>query len=371
MPHLTGWTKPAWFSVGVCLIALVIGPAARAQEKDVPAYKVDPFWPKQLPNNWILGAVGDMAVDKDNHIWVLHRPGSNSKEDYGLQEGVAICCSPAPPVLVFDVQGNLIKSWGGPGAGYDWPTTEHGITVDQAGNVWITGSNAKDRQVVKFTNDGKILLQIGKSSNAPMNNSDTTMLGGAASIEVDENAHEVYIADGYMNRRIAVFDSENGAFKRMWGAYGKPPNDAKITPYNPKEPPIDSFRNPVHCVHLSTDGLVYVCDRSANRIQVFAKEGKFLKEFFARRETVGQGSVYDLEFPNDPGQKYLLVADGQDDVIWILRRSDGAMVGSFGHRGHNAGEFYHVHNIDSDSNGNLYMGEVNFGKRIMKFSLVK
>ena len=203
-----------------------------------------------------------------------------------------------------------------------------------------------------------------------MNNSDTTMLGGAASIAVDENAHEVYFADGYLNRRVIVYDSDNGTFKRMWGAYGKPANDGKLAAYTAKDAPSDSFHNPVHCVHLSNDGLVYVCDRSADRIQVFTKDGKFQREFFVRKETVGQGSAYDLAFSRDPGQKYMFIADGEDDVIWILRRSDGAMMGSFGHAGHNAGELYHVHNIDADSNGNLYMGEVSYGKRIMKWTLV-
>jgi DNA-binding beta-propeller fold protein YncE len=368
MANRNGCAKAASFSISLCLITLGICSIAKAQA--IPVYKVDASWPKQLPNNWIMGQVGGMAVDKNNHIWVLQRPSSNAKDDLGLDEKVSICCTSAPPVLEFDGQGNLLKSWGGPGEGYDWPSTEHSIFVDQTGNVWITGNGAKDRQAIKFTSDGKLILEIGHPSATPMDNADTTILGRPAGIEVDEKAHEVYIADGYMNRRIIVFDSETGAFKRMWGAYGNPPSNANLTPYNPSDPPSQLFRNPVHCVHVSSDGFVYVCDRVNNRIQIFTKQGKFLKEFFVRKETIGMGSAYDLAFSHDEGQKYLLVADGEDNVIWIVHRSDGAIVGTFGHAGRNAGQFHHVHEIVEDSNGNLYTGEVESGRRIQKFSLV-
>jgi len=368
MANLNGWTKAASISIGICLLVLGICSPTRAQ--DPPAYEVDAAWPKPLPNNWIMGQVGGMAVDKNNHIWVLQRPSSNVKDDLGLDEKVSMCCTSAPPVLEFDGQGNLVKSWGGPGNGYDWPATEHSIFVDQIGDVWITGNGAKDRQAIKFTNDGKFILEIGHPSAAPMDNADSTMLGRPAGIEVDEKAHEVYIADGYLNRRIIVFDSGTGTFKRLWGAYGNPPSNTNLTPYNPADPPSQLFRNPVHCVHLSRDGFVYVCDRVNNRIQAFTKEGKFVKEIFVRKETIGMGSAYDLAFSHDEGQKYLLVADGEDNVIWIVHRSDGAIVGTFGHAGRNAGQFHHVHDIVEDSNGNLYTGEVETGRRIQKFALV-
>jgi len=339
-----------------------------------PTYKVDASWPKELPNNWIMGQVGGMAVDRQDHIWVLQRPGSNTKDDLGAAQTppAAECCFSAPPVLVFDAEGNLLKSWGGPGAGYDWPSNEHSIFVDQAGNVWITGNGGKDRQAIKVSNDGtKLLLEIGHPSAAPMNNSDTMILGRPAGIQVDEGAHEVYIADGYLNRRLIVFDSETGAFKRMWGAYGKPPSDADLIPYNPADSPSPLFRNPLHSVHLSKDGLVYVCDRVNDRIQVFTKDGKFLKEFIWRPKTLGNGSAYDLAFSNDSAQKYLLVADGENNVIWTLLRSDGSVQGTTGHAGRGAGQFHHVHSVVSDSKGNLYMGEVETGRRIQKFVLVQ
>jgi DNA-binding beta-propeller fold protein YncE len=369
MPKRIGSMKAISGSIGICLLAL--GVCSPAQAQALPEYKVDASWPKQLPNNWIMGQVGGMAVDKDNHIWVLQRPSSNVKDDLGLDEKVSICCTSAPPVMEFDGQGNLIKSWGGPGEGYDWPGTEHSIFVEQTGNVWITGNGAKDRQAIKFTNNGKFLLEIGHPSATPMDNVDTSILGRPAGIEVDEKAHEVYIADGYLNRRVIVLDSENGAFKRMWGAYGNPPSNTNLTPYNPTDPPSQLFRNPVHCVHVSRDGFVYVCDRVNNRIQVFTKEGKFAKEIFMRKETIGQGSAYDLAFSHDESQTFLLVADGEDNVIWIVRRGDGTIVGTIGHAGRNAGQFHHVHEIVEDSSGNLYTGEVESGRRIQKFSLVQ
>jgi hypothetical protein len=358
------WAAVCFFAISYC---------APAKSQDLPAYKVDADWPKQLPNNWIMGQVGGVAVDKDDHIWVLQRPGSNVKDDLGLAQTppVSMCCVSAPPVLVFDAEGNLIKSWGGPGQGYDWPGTEHSIFVDQAGNVWITGNGSKDRQAIKFTSDGKPLLEIGHPSGDAMKNADITILGRPAGIEVDEKARELYIADGYFNRRIIVFDSENGTFKRMWGAYGNPPSDADLGgPYVAGSPPATLFRNPVHCVHIAHDGLVYVCDRANDRIQVFTKDGKFLKEFIVHPETVGNGADYDIAFSHDAAQKYLLVADGEDNVIWILLRSDGSVAGTIGHAGRNAGYFHHVHSVVSDSKGNLYTGEVDTGRRVQRFVLV-
>jgi hypothetical protein len=371
MPRFCRSTKRILFSIGLCLLFLGVCPAIRAQAP--PVYKVDASWPKQLPNNWIMGQVGGMAVDQQDHIWVLQRPGSNTKDDLGAAQSppASECCVSAPPVLVFDAEGNLLKSWGGPGSGYDWPSSEHSIFVDHAGNVWITGNGAKDRQAIKFTNEGKFIMEIGHPSAAPMNNSDTTILGRPAGIELDEKAHEIYFADGYLNRRVIVFDSETGAFKRMWGAYGKPPSDADLMPYVPGEAPSQLFRNPVHAVHISHDGLVYVCDRINDRIQVFTKEGKFLKEFILRPQTLGNGSAYDLAFSHDAAQKYLLVDDGENNVIWTLLRSDGSIQGATGHAGRNAGQFHHVHTIASDSKGNLYTGEVETGRRIQKFVLVQ
>ncbi len=367
------WMRAAAFSLVACLCVASYCRSAHAQAQ--PHYKVDPFWPKELPNNWIVAQIGGMAVDQNNHIWVLQRPHSNAPDDISADPSShhsAMCCIAAPPVLVFDTEGNLIKSWGGPGAGYDWPTSEHGIYVERNGNVWIGGNGADDRQVLKFTNDGKFIKQIGHPSKDPANSLDTTLLGRPAGLEVDEAAHELYVSDGYMNKRVIVFDSETLKFKRMWGGYGNVPNDTNPGPYvfNPSAPHDQQFRSPVHCAHIANDGLVYVCDRANDRIQVFTKAGKFIKEFYVRPETLEAGTICDVGFSKDPGQAYLLMADCTNDVIWTLRRSDGAVLGTLGHSGRNAGQFHAVHVMVQDSAGNLYTGEVDTGKRLQKFLLV-
>jgi DNA-binding beta-propeller fold protein YncE len=356
-------------AIGFALSIHSIAGAASAQE--VPKFKVDPSWPKELPNNWIMGQVGGMAVDRHDHIWVLQRPGLDTVDELGAAQTPAWsqCCFAAPPVLVFDMQGNLLQSWGGPSEGFDWPKREHGIYVDKDDNVWLSGAGAGDRQILKFKNDGHFLMQIGHPSGDPANSLRTDILGQPAGMEVDSDAHEIYVADGYLNKRVAVFDADKGTFKRMWGAYGNPPNDVDPGIYNPAAPPDQQFRNPVHCVHISRDGLVYVCDRVNNRIQVFTKQGKFVKEFFVRPQTLGIGSVWQFAFSMDENQKYLLVADGENNVIWTLRRDDGAVMGQTGHNGRNAGQFHWVHQVVSDSQGNLYTGEVDTGKRIQKFVL--
>ena len=358
---------------GIALFLLAAAMPQPAVAQEAPKYQVDPGWPHELPNNWIMGQVGGMAVDKHDHIWVLQRPGTDTPDELGasLNPPRSMCCMTTPPVLEFDAQGNLLQSWGGPGEGFDWPKNEHGILVDPDGNVWIGGSAPSDRQVLKFTNDGHFLKQIGHPSTDPADSSRTDILGRPAGFELDAQAHELYIADGYLNKRLIVYDSETGAFKRMWGAYGNKPDDADPGPYNPTAPPDQQFRNPVHCVHISRDALVYVCDRLNDRIQVFSKQGKFVKEFTLRTQTLGMGSTFQFAFSTDPQQKFLLVADGENNVIWTLRREDGTLVSEFGHSGRNAGQFHWLHQLVSDSHGNLYTGEVDTGKRIQKFTLVQ
>jgi hypothetical protein len=363
-------TRQLISALGILLVFCLKAEMGWAQEP--PKYQVDGSWPKELPNNWIMGQVGGMAVDRHDHIWVLQRPGSDTPEELGasLTPPRSMCCMPTPPVLEFDSQGNLMQSWGGPGEGFDWPKTEHGIYVDQADNVWIGGSGPADRQVLKFTSNGHFLKQIGHPSTDPPDSLRTDILGRPAGIEVDAEAREVYIADGYLNRRVIVYDSDSGKFKRLWGAYGNKPNDADPGVYNPAAPADQQFRTPVHCVHISRDGLVYVCDRVNDRMQVFTKQGKFVKEFTLRTQTLGMGSVWQFAFSTDEHQKFLLIDDGENNVIWTVRREDGTMVGQMGHSGRNAGQFHWVHQLVSDSQGNLYSGEVDTGKRIQKFVLV-
>lgn len=357
--------------VAVEIVLSVYVAVGWAAAPETPTFKVDASWPKELPNNWIMGQVGGMSVDRHDHIWVLQRPGLDTADELGAAQTppISMCCFPAPPVLEFDAQGNLLHSWGGPGAGYDWPKREHGIYLDKDDNVWISGAGPGDRQILKFKNDGHFLMQIGHPSAEPPNSMRTDILGMPAGMEVDAEAHELYVADGYLNKRVVVYDADKGAFKRMWGAYGNQPNDADAGPYNPAAPPDQQFRNPVHCVHISRDGLVYVCDRSNDRMQIFTKQGKFVKEFFLKTQTLDRGSVWQFVFSKDAEQKFLLVADGGNNVIWTLRREDGAIVGQTGHNGRNAGQFHWVHQIVSDSQGNLYTGEVDTGKRAQKFVL--
>jgi hypothetical protein len=364
---------PAVLRVSLALVFVfsALSEAETATAQEAPKFKVDPSWPKELPNNWIMGQVGGMAVDRRDHIWVLQRPGSNTVDELGGAQTPpwSQCCFAAPPVLEFDAQGNLVQSWGGPGQGFDWPKREHGIYVDKDDNVWISGAGTGDRQILKFRNDGHFLMQIGHPSFDPANSLRTDILGLPAGMEVDSEIHEIYIADGYLNKRVAVYDADKGTFKRLWGAYGNQPSDADPGPYNPAASPDQQFRNPVHCVHISRDGLVYVCDRVNDRMQVFTKQGKFVKEFLVRPQTLGIGSVWQFAFSTDENQKYLLVADGENNVIWTLRRDNGTVVGQTGHNGRNAGQFHWVHQVVSDSQGNLYTGEVDTGKRIQKFIL--
>ena len=333
---------------------------------DTPRFRVDPFWARQLPNNWILGQVSGVAVDERDHVWIVHRPRTLDARQRG-EEGM--CCVPAPPVIEFSPDGTVRRSWGGPGEGFEWPESEHGIHVDQHGHVWIGGNGASDAHVLKFTSDGEFLLQIGRAGQSGGSN-DTEDLGRAAGIEVDTAANEVYIADGYGNRRVIVYDAETGEYKRHWGAYGERPDDGELPPYTPDAAPIRHFRSPVHDVRISDDGLVYVADRTNNRLQVFQKDGAFVTEAFVRPETLGSGSVSGVTLSTDATQRWLFVPDGTNNVVWILDRMSLTVVDHVGRLGKNAGQFYRLHNLAIDSRGNLYTTEVNVGQRLQKFDRV-
>ena len=368
---------PMSCSRALSAIALAVAMTTQlARAGDIPKFEVDAAWPKPLPNNWILGQVGGITTDKDGHIWVIHRPRSLTDDEKGasLTPPRSKCCVSAPPVLEFDVEGNLLRSWGGPapaGAspGYEWVGREHGIEVDDKGFVWIGGNADNDNVILKFTTDGKFVGQIGSIAPSKGSN-DTTQLGKPAETAVDETANELYVADGYGNRRVIVFDTNTLAYKRHWGAYGNKPDDAKQPAYDPKAPPPQQFANPVHCVKLAKDGLVYVCDRINNRIQVFKTDGTFVKEWFYEKNTLGNGAVWDVAIWPDPKQTWLLSADGENNEIRILKRDDGSVVGTFGRNGRNAGQFHWIHAMAVDAKGNVYTAEVDTGKRIQKFRLV-
>lgn len=331
----------------------------------IPIFKVDPYWPEPLPNNWLIGQVSGVAIDSKDHVWIIHRPKS-----LGIDEAISsllpkeLPYSPAPSIIEFDPNGKIIQAWGNSGNGSNWPDCEHGIFIDYKDNIWIGGFT--DHQVFKFSPDGTLLLQIGKAGKTGGSNN-TTLLGGPTDFDVDPETDEVYIADGYVNHRVIVFDATTGEYKRHWGAYGNKPDDSFQVSYNSAKSPPLQFANPVHAVRISNDGLVYVCDRTNNRIQVFQRDGKFIREVFISKETPGDGTVWDLDFSNDPGQKLIYVADGSNQCVWKLNRENLEVIGHFGRIGRYAGQFIWIHNIAVDSKGNIYTSEVHTGKRIQKF----
>ena len=387
-------------ALGVATSVLDRRAAVEAAAVMAPRFEVNPLWPKPLPNHWILGQTIGVSVDAQDHIWIIHRGGSLEPGEVHAttKPPIAQCCAPAPPVLEFNEDGDLIGHWGGPGQGYDWPDRNHGITVDYKGNVWIGGNGVgqqpnaprgkasgaakaaaeegqvagirgyfNDSFVVKFTQSGKFLMQIGKPGQSKGSN-DVENLRLPAKTFVDKATNEVYVADGYGNHRVIVYDADTGKYKRHWGAYGHKPEDVDLGPYNPSAPPAQQFRNPVHCVRIARDGMVYVCDRVNDRFQVFRKDGSFVTEYVLEPTTRWVGSVWDIALSEDPEQKYLFVADGTNNEIHILLRKSGQELGSFGRQGRYAGEFHWVHAIAIDSHGNLFSGEVDTGKRIQKFT---
>jgi DNA-binding beta-propeller fold protein YncE len=333
-----------------------------------PRFEVDPMWPKPLPNHWIMGWTVGVSVDAQDHVWVVHQ--ANKLEPTELYAATkppsSVCCLAAPPVLEFDQAGNLIGHWGGSNQGYEWPDSNHGVTIDYKGNVWIGGNGPTEAQVLKFTQDGKFLMQIGHQNKSKGSN-DVENLGRPSKVVVDQVTNEAYVADGYGNKRIIVYDAETGKYKRHWGAYGNKPEDTNLGLYNPDSPPAQQFRNPVHCVELSSDGLLYVCDRVNDRLQVFHKDGTFVKEAFIAKRTLGEGSVFDIAFSKDPQQKYIYLADGSNDRVYVIERDTLEVLTSFGDGGRQPGQFYAVHSIATDSKGNIFTTETRRGQRVQKF----
>jgi DNA-binding beta-propeller fold protein YncE len=397
-------------SIGASVAVMTLAAAAQA-----PKHEVDPLWPKPFPvaKHWILGSVTGVAVDAQDRIWVVHRGVDSlqaNEKGPALEPWASMCCFAAPQVLAFNAAGDLVANWEPKEKkGYDWPANPAGIAVDSKGNVWIAGGlppsslpagrgrgapaagrgdapagrgdapagrgdaagrgaapaapAPADAQVLKFSKDGAFVLQIGKAGQTGGSDSQTA-LNRPGGIALDEAANEVYVADGFGNRRIVVFDATTGAFKRAWGAYGEKPSDENLGPYDPSAAPARQFRT-VSCVKLSKDGHVYVCDRQNDRIQVFDKTGKFVKEGFVSKTTTGDGSVWDIAF--SPDQRLLYVADGHDKKVFVLNRDSLASVGEIGSGGRYPGQFYGVGSLAVDSKGNLYTGETYEGKRVQKF----
>jgi hypothetical protein len=343
-------------------------PAPQVPLPNVPeVHKFVAGWPKPLPNNWTMGTVTGLFVDPEDHIWVLNR----AEEDRAGKVA-------APAVLEFDLDGNLLRFWGTPASAPQglWPRAVHTIFTDRAHNVWIAGAAPGDT-LLQFTPDGKFLRDFGnrgpivERQGMKQDNQSKILMLGVSSAALDEDANEIYIADGYLNRRVDVFDLKTGAFKRGWGAYGKALSEISNetqAPHDPGDLHAADFKSPVHCVRISNDGLVYVCDRGGNRVQVFTKQGKFLKEFHVVNAAVGQGTVGSVDFSNDPAQKHIFVADLQNGTVWQLDRQTGEIIGHVSHKGANPGEFFRAHVAAMDSKNNVYVGEIGDGSRVQKFA---
>jgi hypothetical protein len=344
--------------------------ASEIEDITAPKFEVDPMWPKPLPNHWVLGSVIGVGIDSKDHIFIIHRGDStlNQRTEVGANATPPIgeCCRAAPPVVEFDPEGNMVRAWGGPAEGYTWPNSNHGISVDDKDNVWIGGNGIGDSHMLQFTHDGKFIREIGTVTQA-VDSRSMTHFGRVAKISFDAPAKEAFIADGYGNRRVAVVDMASGAIKRIWGAYGNVPSDSNIGRYNPDAPLAQQFRTPVHCAEPTRDGLVYVCDRPNDRIQVFRKDGSFVKEMRIAPRTLGDGSVWDIAFSRDPEQKYLFLADGKNERIYVMDRQSLTILTQFGDGGRQPGQFFAVHSIASDSKGNLYTTETYEGKRVQRF----
>jgi DNA-binding beta-propeller fold protein YncE len=386
-------TRPnrRWFALPVLAASALVAacgppsdppaPVAAAPQADAPAaaaapsgpvaprFEVDPFWPKPLPNNWVLGSAIGVSVDSRDHVWIIHRQQSVNLETEataGKNSPAGECCTVAPPVIEFDAEGNVVSTFGGPGEGYDWPTSNHGITVDHMDNIWIGGNDPLDAHILKFSRAGQFLLQLGKPQQNKGSN-DPDNFWRVAEVSIDPMANEVFVADGYGNKRVVVLDVNTGARKRYWGAYGNRPDDTDLGPYDPAAPPAQQFRNPVHCAEPSNDGFVYVCDRVNDRIQVFLKDGTFVRELMVAPLTLGAGSVWDIAFSKDAQQSYIYLADGLNERIWIIDRAQMQVLTSFGGGGRQPGQFFGVHSIATDAAGNIYTTETYEGKRLQKF----
>ncbi len=335
--------------------------------QQVPKFRAEGSWAK-MPSQWVMSLVASTWNDDQDHLWVLQRPRALSEEEQSKA---------APPVLEFDAEGNFVQAWGGPGDGYDWPQNEHGIHVDAGGFVWV-GGNGEEDQILKFTRDGEFVMQIGEPGHAKTN-ADTENLYRPADMVVHAPTNELFVADGYGNKRVIVFDADTGDFKRMWGAFGNMPSDDPPTPGEPMGPDgAAQFRPPVHAIRVSNDGLVYVGDRAGRRVQVFALDGTYVDQVFIGRECqlpdCGNGSTAaGLAFSPDGDQRYLYVANRSQAKLMVLDRRTLEYLDAFGSWGSEAGQFGTLHHLSADSQGNLYTAEVTplmpVNRRVQKFTL--
>ena len=345
--------------------------AGEAAEGGAPSFEVDPGWPREMPNLWIMGSITGVFVDARDHVWVTHLPETLTPEETSAVQDppIGACCVPAPVVVEFDPDGNVVQGWGDPATQEipEFPRNAHGIFVDHNDYVWV--GTYRHHRVMKFTRSGDLVMTIGRyDENA--GSDDRALLGGPAGIWVDPEDNEVFIADGYRNRRVVVFDGETGAYLRHWGAYGEPPDDAYGYDYAGRGPDSEPPRqfSTVHGLAGSNDGLIYVADRRGNRIQVFDQDGAFRAEKIVAPATRASGSAFVIAFSPDAEQRWLYLADGTNHKVWILRRSDLEILGEFGRGGRQLGQFLRPHGMSVDSRGNIYVGEASTGRRVQRFT---
>ena len=363
------------FATGACVgvpdsdVGIAQSPATLAAG-GIPMFQVDPSWPKEMPNLWILGSVTSVFVDSKNHVWITHLPETLTPEETSAVQDPPIgeCCVPAPVVIEFDADGNVVQGWGDPSTQdvSEFPRNAHGLFIDHNDHVWI--GTFRHHRVMKFTRSGQLLMTIGEYDNNRGSN-DTNFLGGPAGIWVDPEDNEVFIADGYRNRRVVVYDGDTGDYLRHWGAYGEVPDDSySYAQEGPEGSPPRQFST-VHGVVGANDGLIYVADRRGNRIQVFQQNGEFVMEKIIAPETLASGSAFDIALSPDDNQEWLYLADGTNHKVWILHREDLEIVGQFGRGGRQVGQFLRPHGMGIDSHGNLYVGEASTGRRVQKFTV--
>jgi len=336
----------------------------------IPMFQVDTSWPKEMPNLWILGSVTSVFVDSNDHVWITHLPETLTPEETSAAQDPPIgeCCLPAPVVIEFDADGNVVQGWGDPSTQdvSEFPRNAHGLFIDHEDNVWI--GTFRHHRVMKFTRSGQLLMTIGEYDNNRGSN-DTNFLGGPAGIWADPEDNEVFIADGYRNRRVVVYDGDTGDYLRHWGAYGEVPDDSySYAQEGPEGSPPRQFST-VHGVVGANDGLIYVADRRGNRIQVFQQNGEFVMEKIIAPETLASGSAFVIALSPDDNQEWLYLADGTNHQVWILHREDLEIVGQFGRGGRQVGQFLRPHGMGIDSHGNLYVGEASTGRRVQKFTV--